>query len=119
MRSIIRYPNGAIKMAKRPKKRRKLPDRFQGAAVMRGLGMKSDRLDALIEREACDIFDATKTMYLVMDDKALDNPGYEVHAFTDQAVAIRVARAHANGNVDQRVLMVCKQMLIIATDNEL
>lgn len=99
---------------------KKLPKKFLGAAVVRGLGMKSAQLDTMIEKKALDQFDATKDSYLVVEDKALeDDFGVVVRCFADETEAIRYARAMANGNVDHRVLRVTAQTLVVATRNEL
>lgn len=103
---------------------KKLPKKFQGAVVVRGLGMNSDKLDALVLRKALDQFDATKETFLVVDNDALDRDvsddfGVVIRCFSDQDTAIRYARAMANGNIDQRVLCVCEQTLVVATRNDL
>jgi len=99
---------------------KKLPKKFQGAAVVRGLGMHHEKLDDLIEKKSLDQFDATKDTYLVVEDRALeDDMGVVVRCFTDQDVAVRYARAMANGNVDHRVLRVSRQTLVVATENDL
>ncbi len=53
--------------------RRESREKFQGATVVRGLGMTSPKLEALIEKEAFDRFDATKETFLVVEDDALEN----------------------------------------------
>lgn len=102
-------------------KSKKLLRRFKGAAVVRGLGMNAAKLDALVEREALDNFDATRDTFIVLPDNMLnDGSGFsEVRCFADERVAIRYARASSNGNVDHRVLRVTQQTLVIGTDNEL
>lgn len=94
----------------------KLPKKFLGAAVIRGLGTSTDKVDAL-EQKAVDHFDATRDLYLVVTDKALKE--IDVRAFTDRKDAVQYARALANGNCDYRVLQITKQTLVIATENEL
>jgi len=83
--------------------------------------MNSDKLDTLIEQKSMDNFDATCATWIVLDDKALEDPDGHVvvRAFGSRADAVRYARALANGNVDQRVLRVTEQTLVVATDNEL
>jgi len=99
---------------------KKLPKKFQGADVVRGLGMKSEKLDDLIEKKSLDQFIATKETFLVVENNALeDDMGVVVRCFADQDTAIRYARAMANGNVDHRVLRVSGQTLVVATRNEL
>lgn len=99
---------------------KRLPKKFRGAAVVRGLGMNADKLDALVEKKALDQFDALKDTYLVLENGTLeDDFGVVVRCFADEATAIRFARAMANGNVDYRVLRVTGQTLVIATHNEL
>lgn len=99
---------------------KKLPKKFRGAAVVRGLGMKSEALDDLIEKKSLDQFDATKETFLVVEDNSLeDDMGVVVRCFADQDAAVRYARAMANGNVDHRVLRVSEQTLVVATRNEL
>ena len=104
-----------------PKSKKPLPKTFRGAEVVRGEGMNSDKLDTFVERKAMDGFDATKDMWLVIEDKALEDvdDSVEVKGFGDKAEAIRFAQARANGNVDHRVLRVTEQVLVIATDNDL
>jgi len=80
---------------------KKLPKKFQGAAVVRGLGMKSDKRDTLIDKKALDQFDATRETYLVIEDKALEDDsrwrhvgfGIVVRCFADEAAALRCAQA--------------------------
>lgn len=99
---------------------KKLPKKFQGAVVVRGLGMDSDKLDALIEKKSFDQFDAMRDTWLVVESNALeDDFGVVVRCFGEEALATRYARAMANGNVDYRVLRVTQQTLVIATENEL
>ncbi len=99
---------------------KKLPKKFQGAAVIRGLGMKGDKLDDLIEKKALDQFNATKETFLVVENGALeDDMGVVVRCFADEAVAVRYARAMGSGNVVHRVLRITGQTLVIATRNEL
>lgn len=83
--------------------------------------MKSAQYDAFVERNARHSFDATHAMWIVVEDKALEDSdsSVEIKGFIDKDVAIRYARARANGNVDQRVLRVTDQVLVVATDNEL
>ena len=97
------------------------PKKFRGAVVLRGLGMNSAKLDDFIEKKALDGFDATRAMWIVVEDKALEDPddSVEIKGFTDKDNAIRYARARAHGNVDHRVLRVTDQVLVVATDNEL
>jgi hypothetical protein len=100
--------------------KKKLPKKFQGAAVVRGLGMNSDKLDVLVEKKSLGQFDAMRDTYLVLENDALeDDFGVTVRCFRDEAEALRYARAMANGNVDHRVLRVTAQTLVIATRNEL
>jgi hypothetical protein len=100
---------------------RELPKTFQGARVMRGLGMKSNELDALTEKRALEGFDATREMWIVIADSALkDLEGTtEIKGFSDKDIAIRFAQARAHGNVDHRVLRVTDQVLVIGTLNDL
>ena len=100
---------------------KKLPKKFQGAAVVRGLGMKSDKFDKLVEDKALDRFDAMRNTYVVVEDKALeeDSGSVVVRCFADEADALRYAKACANGNVDHRVLRVTQQTLVVATQNDL
>lgn len=100
---------------------KKLPKKFQGAAVVRGLGMKSDKFDKLVEDKALDQFDALRDTYLVIEDKALeeDSGSVVVRCFIDEADALCYAKACANGNVDHRVLRVTQQTLVVATQNNL
>lgn len=100
---------------------KKLPNKFRGAGVLRGLGMSSAKLYDFIEKKTLDVFDATRAMWIVVEDKALEDPddSVEIKGFTDKDDAIRYARARAHGNVDHRVLRVTEQVLVVATDNEL
>lgn len=103
------------------KPRAPLPKKFRGAAVVRGKGMNYVKVDSLVERKAMDGFDATLDMWLVVEDRALEdlNGSVEVKGFADKADAVRYAQAQSNGNVDHRVLCVTEQVLVIATDNDL
>ena len=109
-----------MKKKPRAKSSKKLPAKFQGAAVVRGEGMNSDELDSFTERKAMDGFDATRDMWLVIEDNALEDldDSVEVKGFTDKADAVRYAQARANGNVDHRVLRVTAQVLVVATMND-
>jgi hypothetical protein len=120
-----RHEGGAVKkktFAKPPVKRpEKLPAKFRGAAVVRGEGMSADKLDSFTERKAMDGFDATSDMWLVIEDKALEDldDSVEVKGFVDKADAVLYAQARSHGNVDHRVLRVTEQVLVVATMNEL
>jgi hypothetical protein len=117
------------KLPKKPRSNRrgllklpkKLPKKFQGAEVVRGVGMNSDKLDTFLERNAMDQFDATREMWIVVEDRALEDldDSVEVKAFARKDDALVYARARANGNVDHRVLRVTDQVLIVATMNDL
>lgn len=98
----------------------KLPKKFQGADVLRGLGMKFGAFDAA-EKKSLDQFDALRETFLVIADRALEegSGGVEVRCFADKKTAIRYARARGHGNVDQRVLCVRGQTLVVATENVL
>lgn len=96
----------------------KLPKTFQGADVIRGLGMDRKPLERL-ETKALDQFDATREAFLVLDNRILEHGRGEVRCFADRSSAVRYARAMAHGNVDQRVLRVCGQILVVATENAL
>lgn len=100
---------------------KKLPKKFQGAEVVRGLGMNHDKLHVFLESHALDQFDAMREMWLVIEDKALGDldGSVEVKGFDNKEDAVRFARARSNGNVDHRVLRVTDQVLVIATDNDL
>ena len=100
---------------------KRLPKMFRNAEIVRGLGMKAAMLDALVEKKAVDQFDATCEMWIVVEDKALEDSAgsVQVKGFTAKADAVRYARACAQGNVDHRVLRVTDQVLVVATMNEL
>jgi hypothetical protein len=100
---------------------KKLPKKFQGAAVVRGLGMKSADLDKFTERKALDQFDATRNMWIVVENGALEDPdaSTQIKGFSSEEDAVCYARAMASGNVDHRVLRVTAQTLVVATDNDL
>ena len=100
---------------------KKLPKTFRGAEVVRGLGMKSDALDDFVEKKAMDEFNATREMWLVVEDRGLQDPddSVEVKGFASKTNAVRYARARSKGNVDHRVLRVTDQVLVVATDNDL
>ena len=102
-------------------KKKALPKTFRGAKVVRGLGMKSDELDTLIEEKAMDSFDATREMWVVVEDRTLEDLDglAEVKGFADKEAAIRFAKARAKGNVDHRVLRVTDQVLVVGTLNDL
>jgi hypothetical protein len=101
-------------------KKNKLPKMFQGAAVVRGLGMHEDELEAL-EEKSLKSFDATQETFLVIEDDSLgDDSGCgTARCFLDREDAIGYARALAAGNVNQRVLRVSGHTLVVATDNKL
>ena len=96
---------------------KKLPKKFGGAKVMRGLGMKQKPYKRLSDK-SLDDFNASGDLWIVLDDRALRDHSYAT-AFKIKEDAIRFARAEANGNVDQRVLRVTEQILVIATENDL
>lgn len=111
-----------MKAKKTTKKTAKaLPKTFQGAKVVRGLGMKSDELDTFTEEKALDGFNATGAMWIVVADGVLEDHGSasEVTGFLDKNAAIRFAQARANGNIDHRVLRVTDQVLVVGTQNDL
>lgn len=99
----------------------KLPKTFQGAEVVRGEGMNADELDAFLERRAMDSFVATADMWIVVEDKALEDidDSVEVKGFDNKSEAVRYAQARSKGNVDHRVLRVTEQVLVVATMNDL
>ena len=101
--------------------RKPLPKTFRGATVTRGAGMNSEKLDALVERNALDQFDAARDMWIVVADRALEklDDSVEVKGFATKDDALVYAQARANGNVDHRVLRVTEQVLVVATMNEL
>jgi hypothetical protein len=103
------------------KKTKALPKKFRGAEVARGKGMHFAKLDILVERKGMDGFDATRDMWLVVEDRALEelNGSVEVKGFIDKADAVRYAQALSNGNIDHRVLCVTEQVLVVATENDL
>ena len=105
----------------KPSVSKKLPEKFRGAAVVRGAGMNSDKLDAFVERRALDQFDAGRDMWIVVEDRALEDldDSAEVKGFANKDHALVYAQARANGNVDHRVLRVTEQVLVVATMNEL
>lgn len=100
---------------------KKLPKTFRGAEVVRGLGMKSDDLDDFVEKKAMDWFNATREMWLVVENRGLADPdgSVEIRGFASKTHAVRYARARSHGNVDHRVLRVTDQVLVVATDNDL
>ena len=106
---------------KQVKKSKALPKKFRGADVVRGLGMKSEDLDLFTEKKALDVFDATREMWIVIEDGALEDidDSVEVKGFANKDDAVRFAQARAHGNVDHRVLRVTDQVLVVATMNEL
>lgn len=99
-----------------------LPKKFRGADVVRGLGMKLEAFDDLVDKKALDVFDATKDTWLVLEDRAIEAASHgscEPRCFQKKEDALRYARAMACGNVDHRVLRVTDQVLVVGTDNEL
>jgi hypothetical protein len=118
---------GTVKAKKETKTKAKakeikpLPKTWRGAAVVRGQGMNSDELDTFTEKNAMDNFDAKRAMWVVVEDRALEDLDntVEIKGFSDKDDAIRFAQARANGNVDHRVLRVTDQVLVVATDNDL
>ena len=100
---------------------KQLPKTFQGAEVVRGLGMNSDQLHTFLERNAMDRFDATRDMWIVVEANALEylDDSVQVKGFAAKDDALVYARAQANGNVDHRILRVTEQVLIVATGNDL
>lgn len=109
------------KMKASEKKMKPLPKTFRGADVMRGVGMNADAFDLFLEKKALDSFDATREMWIVLEDDALEDLDnvVEVKGFADKDEAVRYAQARSNGNVNHRVLRVTDQVLVIATRNEL
>lgn len=109
------------KKATKTKAMQPLPKTWRGAKVLRGDGMKSDDLDTFLEKKAMDGFDAKREMWIVVEDKALDDldDSVEIKGFAAKDDAIRFAQARANGNVDHRVLRVTDQVLVVGTLNDL
>ena len=112
-----------VKKPSKPAKKalKKLPPTFGSAAVVRGQGMDSDKLDDFLDCRAMDEFDAVRDMWLVIEDRALrDLEGsVEVKGFRNKEDTVLYAQARANGNVDHRVLRVTEQVLVIGTWNDL
>jgi hypothetical protein len=106
---------------KAKKKLKSLPKTFRGAKVVSGKSMKADALDTLIEKKALDGFYPTRELWIVIEDRALeDTEGTsEIKGFSDSKAAIRVAQALSNGNIDHRVLRVTDQVLVVGTMNTL
>ena len=103
--------------AKKTKSTKKpLPKTCRGAEVVLG----SDTLDTFTKKTAMDGFDATRAMWIVVEDSALENLDntVEIKGFSNKKNAIRFAQARANGNVDHRVLRVTDQVLVVGTMNE-
>ena len=102
---------------------KKPPEKFHGAVVVRGGdgSMSSKKLDWFVERNALEHFDATRDMWIVIEDRALEDldDSVEVKGFASKDDALVYAQARANGNVDHRVLRVTEQVLVVATMNEL
>jgi hypothetical protein len=107
--------------AQKEAKMKALPKTYRGAKVVRGSGMKSDDLDTFLEKKALDGFDAKRAMWIVVEDKALEDleASVGIKGFSDKDDAIRFAQACANGNVDHRVLRVTEHVLVVGTMNEL
>ena len=107
--------------AKAAKAAKPLPKTWRGAEVVRGRGMDSDELDTFLDKKAMDGFDAKREMWIVVEDKALEDldDSVEIKGFSDKDDAIRFAQARANGNVDHRVLKVTDQVLVVGTMNDL
>jgi len=102
-------------------KRKKLPETFAGARVVRGLGMRAEAYDALVETHAfAEFSDARgRDVYLVIEDAALDDGVFmELRLFADYDKALRCARAQASGNMNQRVLKVTEQTLVVGTESD-
>jgi hypothetical protein len=121
------HQGGAVKrsakMSAKPQQKtaaKPLPKKFQGAEVVRGEGMNSDKLDSFVEQRAMDGFDATADMWIVIENNALEDldDTVEVKGFDNKEEAVRFAQARSNGNVDHRVLRVTEQVLVVATMNE-
>lgn len=112
---------GSKETEAKTKETKPLPKTWRGAEVVRGLGMKSDDLDTFLETKAMDGFDPKREMWIVVEDKALDDldDSVEIKGFADKDDAIRFAQARANGNVDHRVLRVTDQVLVVGTMNDL
>jgi hypothetical protein len=110
-----------VKSSKKRSPKRPLPKKFRGADVVRGLGMNADEFDSFEERLALDQFDATRDMWIVVEDKALEDldDSVEVRGFGSKDDAIRYARARSSGNIDHRVLRITEQVLVVATYNDL
>lgn len=100
---------------------KQLPKTFQGAEVVRGLGIISDDLEKHLDRNALDQFDATRDMWIVVQDSALEDldDTVEVKGFATKDDALVFARARSNGNIDHRILRVTEQVLVVATRNSL
>ena len=110
------------KLSKKPSPTpKKLPKTFGGAEVVRGKGMNSDDLDEFLERRAMDTFDASRDMWVVVEDNALRDleDHVDVKAFDNKDDAVLYAQARSNGNVDHRVLRVTDQVLVVGTWNEI
>lgn len=94
---------------------------YSGWVVMRGLGMVYTRFDKLFEQHARADIDWPRkgqACFVVVRDRLEDSASDFPQVFTDRDVAVSVARAHSNGNINHRVLTVTDQLIVRATDNK-
>lgn len=115
------HGKGRVSPVKKRPRLRPLPKIWQGAPVLRGKGMNGEAFDALLHERACDTFRPTSEQWLVIQDRALEDPdgSTQVHVFFDREDAIRCAQALSNGNIDHRVIQLGEQTLVVATMNNL
>lgn len=101
---------------------RKLPATFQGLKVLRGKGTHYKTVDKLMEQKAWGYDEwprAQDEFFLVVENNKDDQEIRGGAVFSTLKDALKLARANANGNVDQRVIRCTSEYLIIATENEL
>lgn len=96
----------------------KLPTKFNGAKVVRGLGMNYEKYEKLVDKKALGEWEAREPVYVVVEDKLELDSGADVQVFLDEEDALRIARARSNGNVNHRVLKVTEQTLVVGTESD-
>ncbi len=81
--------------------------------------MNAEAFDAFVEKTACDAFRPYRDQWLVIQDRALEDPdgSTQVRVFFEHRHALRCARALSNGNIDHRVIRLGGQTLVVATMN--
>lgn len=100
---------------------KRLPKTYRGVPVARGKGLSYLEVDRIEEEEAYshDEWPNAKDVFYVVVANNKNDRDIDGKVFKRKDIAVKYAKACANGNVDYRVLRCASALLVIATDNDL